>query len=328
LSPGRARGPAARRAGGRAAAALVALLLAACGSPSGPSGPRAAPEGAARAAPAIVLPDPIALPDVPFVAQPDWQCGPASLAMAMAAAGREVPVARLAERAFTPGLQGSLQAEMLAAVRGERMLATELPPGLDALRAELADGRPVVVLQNLGLSAFPRWHYAVLVGVDLGAGEVVLHSGDTPSMRMRLSTFERTWARGGRWALAVTPPDRMAAAADEGAAVRAVAALERTAPEAAAKGWDALVARWPGSRLGQFGRGNRLLADGDARGAVGAYRAALAADPAFADAWNNLARALDATGRRDAARLAAERAVALGGPRADAYRETLAALGR
>jgi tetratricopeptide (TPR) repeat protein len=314
----------AARASRVAAVAFAAVaLLGAC---AGPAGPPAAPSGASPAATAASLPDPIRLTGVPFVAQPDWQCGPASLAMALVAAGREVPVARLAERAFVPGLQGALQAEMLAATRAQGMLATELPPSLDALRAELADGWPVVVLQNLGLAFAPRWHYALLTGVDLAAREVVLHSGDTPSLAMPLDTFERTWARGGRWAFAVTPPHRMAAAAEEAAAVRAVAGLERVDATAAGRAWEALVTRWPHSRLGWFGRGNRLLADGDPRGAIGAYRAALAADPGFADAWNNLARALEASGRLDAARLAADRAVSIGGPRADAYRDTRASL--
>jgi predicted Zn-dependent protease len=124
----------------------------------------------------------------------------------------------------------------------------------------------------------------------------------------------------------VTAPDRIPASADETAALHAVAGLERIDATAAMRGWDALVARWPRSRVGHFGRGNRLLADGDPRGAIGAYRAALAVDPGFADAWNNLARALEASGRLDAARLAADRAVSIGGARADAYRDTRASL--
>ncbi len=333
--------PAPRPIPRHAAAAALALagLLAGCAGPAGVagSGPgtlvadagsgelgSGGREGRASALP----PDPVRVAGVPFVAQPDWQCGPASLAMVLAAAGREVPLERLVERTFVPGLHGSLQAEMLAAARGQRMLATELPPTLAALRAELADGRPVVVLQNLGLPVLPRWHYAVLIGIDPRAGEVVLHSGDAPAMPMRLSVFERTWSRAGGWAFVVTPPDRIPASADEQAALHAVAGLERVDAAASSRAWDALVARWPGSRVGHFGRGNRLLADGDPRGAIGAYRMALAIDPGFADGWNNLAHALASAGRPEAARLAADRAVAIGGRRADAYRETQASLGR
>ncbi len=185
----------------------------------------------------------------------------------------------------------------------------------------------MVVLQNLGLTAFPRWHDAVLTGVDLARGQIVLHSGDLASDTMRLSTFDCTWARGGRWAMAVTPPDRLPASANEARAARALAGLERVDAAAAAPGWDALVARWPAGHIGRFGRGNARLARGDAPGAADDYRAALATDPAFADAGNNFARAHAAQGDLGGARAAADRAVALGGARAHAYRDTRAALG-
>jgi tetratricopeptide (TPR) repeat protein len=344
LSPRRATLPDAGvepARGPRRIATLVACVALAACAMGGPSGRQQAPDrptsGSAVGAGTIAAPlsdslsnplsDPLRLAGVPFVAQPDWQCGPAALAMAMAAAGREVPVEVLAASAFVPGLRGALQAEMLAATRRQGLLATELEPSLDALRAELAAGRPVVVLQNLGLAAFPRWHYAVLTGVDLARGEVVLHSGDVASDMMRLSTFDRTWARGGRWAMAVTLPERLPASADEARAARALAGLERVDAPAAAPGWDALVARWPAGRIGRFGRGNARLARGDASGAAEDLRVALATDPTFADAWNNLARARAALGDVGGARVAADRAVALGGTRADAYRDTRAALG-
>jgi hypothetical protein len=268
------------------------------------------------------------LKGVPFVAQPDWQCGPAALAIVMAASGHPVPVATLAADAFVPGLKGSLQAEMLAASRRQRLLATVLPPEFDALRREIADGRPVIVLQNLGLAALPRWHYAVLIGFDLEAGQVTLHSGDEPALRMGRDVFERTWARSGRWAMAVTAPAVLPASADEPRSVQAAIGLERVDASAAAQAWEAIAQRWPESRLAPFGLANLRLAQGDPRAAAEGFRAALAIDPAFADAWNNLARALELLGDRPAARAAADRAVEIGGPRDALYRETRAELGR
>ncbi|HYF58272.1 MAG TPA: PA2778 family cysteine peptidase [Burkholderiaceae bacterium] len=318
MTRGRDARAASRSAG--VAAVLAAVWVAGCSTPSGP--PDGAVADAARAAPALRL------RDVPFVAQPREQCGPAALAIAMAAAGRSVPVEALADTAFLPGRRGTLQADMLAAVRRHGLLATELPRAPGALRAELAAGRPVVVLLNLGLSAFPIWHYAVVVGDDPARGEVLLHSDERPNLAMSAFTFERTFERAGRWAIAITDPRTLPASADETSALRAVAGLERADTAAARAGWDALVERWPASRLARFGRANRLLEDGDARGAADGYRAALAIDAGFADAWNNLAQALAAAGDRRAAREAAERAVALGGPRVDAYRDTLATLAR
>jgi hypothetical protein len=313
-----------------AALVLVAGLLAGCagpgptvaGDPGAPASPASRAAGDAPGQAAARL-----LSAVPFVAQPDFQCGPAALAIAMAAAGRPVPVETLARGTFVPGRQGSLQPEMLAAGRRHGMLATELPPDLGALRREIDAGRPVVVLQNLGLAMLPRWHYAVVVGYDMASGELRLHSGDQPAMAMRLSVFERTWARSGRWAIALTLPDRLPESATEPQAVRAAIGLERVDAAAARQSWDAVLERWPASRLGRFGRGNLRLGGGDAAGAADDYRAAVATDPAFGDAWNNLAQALIQSGDADAARAAADRAVAIGGPRADAYRGTRHTIG-
>jgi hypothetical protein len=311
----------------RAAALALAAALAGCaGSPGGASSATGPSTASGDRAPR--LPDAVWLRDVPFVAQPEWQCGPAALSIAMAAAGRPVPVRVLADSAFVPGLQGTLQAEMLAATRRQGMLATVLPASFDALRRELAAGRPVVVLQNLGLAAWPKWHYAVLVGYDDRAAEVRLHSGDEPSMAMGRRTFERTWARGDRWAIAVTPPSVLPESADEASAIRAAIGLERTDTTAASRAWEAVIARWPRSAMARFGRANLRFAGGDARSAVDDYRAAVAIDPGFADAWNNLAQALAALGEPAAASEAADRAVALGGPRAAAYRDTRASIGR
>ena len=120
----------------------------------------------------------------------------------------------------------------------------------------------------------------------------------------------------------------MPESADEASAIRAVIGLERADATAAAQAWQTVLARWPQSRLALFGRANLQLAGGDARSAVDGYRAALAIDPAFGDAWNNLAQALGMIGDRAAAAEAADRAIALGGPHVAAYRETRATIGR
>ena len=66
----------------------------------------------------------------------------------------------------------------------------------DPLRA-VAGGLPVVVFQNLGLSAAPVWHYAVLIGYDLDSEKVVLHTGVDEASEQSIHPFERTWVRGG-----------------------------------------------------------------------------------------------------------------------------------
>jgi len=263
---------------------------------------------------------------VPFHAQEAYQCGPASLATVVQFAGKAVSPEALVAQVYVPARKGSLQPEMLAATRRHGLAAYEVAPELEALLREVAAGTPAVVLQNLGLDWVPQWHYAVVVGYDLDERVVVLRSGTTRRLVMSLDTFERTWARGGHWAMLALLPDRLPAAADERRTIAALAALERSSPAAARQGYRAALSRWPDSKAAGLGLGNASYALGDLAGAAAAYEGVTARHPGAADAWNNLAQALFELGRGDAARSAAQRAVALGGARVDQYRETLQAI--
>lgn len=314
------------RALGWAFAALVVLALAGCAAPQSAalraslSTGSGASAGSASAAPAF--PPRAAVEGVPFVAQSDYQCGPAALAMTLAAAGRPVELQRLVDAVYLPARRGSLQAEMLAQPRRESMLSLPVDARLASMLRLVADGVPVLVFQNLGLSWTPIWHYAVLVGYDLPAGLVVLHSGTEASMPMSIDAFERTWARAGSWSMIVVDPSRIPPGVGTATALRAAVALERLDRAAAMRAYEALLARAPGDRLVAFAHANALLADERPREAADAYLALLARHPDFADAWNNLAHALADTGDAQAAQRAAERAVALGGPSAGVYRQT------
>ena len=258
-----------------------------------------------------------------FHAQEEYHCGPASLASVLAFAGREAAPAQLASQVYVPGRKGSFQAEMLAATRRQGLIAYPLAPRLADLLREISAGQPVLVLQNLALDWAPQWHYAVAIGYDLEARTIVLRSGVTRRLAMSLDTFERTWARSGHWAMLALPPGRLPETAAELPYLGAVAALERVAPAAARRGYEAALARWPQSVTAELGLGNARYALRDLDGAAAAYLRAATRHPASADAWNNLAQTLIELGRRAEALAAARRAVALGGPRLASYRETL-----
>ena len=261
------------------------------------------------------------LSQVPFFAQADYQCGPAALAMVAQSAGVLVTPEQLVEQVYLPGRQGSLQPEMLAATRRQGLVAYLLAPELNALLRELAAGNPVLVFQNLSLPIYPLWHYAVAIGYDRDRSELVLHSGTTERLTLSLATFERTWARGGRWAMLALPTHRLPATASPDAYAGAVATLERTHPVAAHAAYATALKTWPQQRALWLGSGNTAYALGQRNRAAEAYEAAAKVDPAFADAWNNLAQVRLELGQRAQAAEAIARAVALGGPREARYRE-------
>jgi tetratricopeptide (TPR) repeat protein len=293
--------------------AAAALLLGACATGPRPERPLR-PEGLALRS---------AIGAVPFYPQEEYQCGPAALAMALSWSGVEVRPEELAPMVFTPARRGSLQPDMIAAARRLGRLAYTIA-GEEALLREIAAGHPVVVLQNLGLSWYPVWHYAVAVGYDLEAGEITLHSGLSARKRTALSLFRATWSRGAEWGLLVLPPDRLPATAEETRLLESLTALEGARrPEAAAAGYRAALERWPGSLTAMMGLGNSLYAVGDLEGSAQAFRRAAENHPESGAAFNNLAHVLGQLGRRNEALAAALRAVALGGPLKETYEKTL-----
>jgi len=269
------------------------------------------------------FPRPVELTAVPFYPQEEYQCGPAALAMALDTAGANVTPDALTPEVYLPARQGSLQIEMIAAARRHGALAYVLRPQFDALLAEVAAGHPVVVLQNLAFAWYPKWHYAVVVGFDLGRDELVLRSGLERRHTVPLATFERTWRRANYWAMVVLPPGEMPATAEETPYLQAAVALERVKRwEEASRAYRGALARWPDSLGAQLGLGNSRYALHDLAGAERAYRAAAQAHPDSGIAYNNLAQALADQGRWQEADAAIRQALAIGGAHAREFEAT------
>jgi tetratricopeptide (TPR) repeat protein len=276
----RRRAAAARVAGGLVA--TVAIGLAGCAF----VGPQTA---ALRRQFPAALPPQVEWSGVPFVAQTPLHCGPAALAMVLRHLGRDVSAEALADAVFLPARGGSLQAEMLAGARRHDALAVPVAPSLEALLRELADRHPVVVLQNLGLTIAPQWHYAVAIGYDTRDETLLLRSGVERRQVMHWRQFEHTWARSGHWAFVALPPGALAASADESTTAQAAVAFERIAPPASAmRVYDAMLQRWPANLIAAVGAGNARAAAGDLIGAQRAFEAAASRHDS-AVAWNNLA---------------------------------------
>ncbi len=192
---------------------------------------------------------------------------------------------------YAPGLRGSLQPELLGATRRHGFIPYVIEPEAEALGAELAAQRPVLVLQNLGLDRVPVWHYAVVVGFD--GGDVILRSGTEQRRIEQGPRFLRSWQRGANWAFVALPPGELPATAKSGAYVRALAGAEPLLGAAAAeRSYRAALERWPGDELVLFAAAGQRHAAGDLGGATTLYRQLLAAAPQHAAARNNLANVL------------------------------------
>ena len=238
----------------------------------------------------------------PFYPQERYQCGPAALTTVLTMSGAVVALDDIVDKVYLPERKGSLQVELLAATRTEGRLPYVIDGTLSAIRNELEAGRPVVVLQNLGVAAIPRWHYAVVVGINADRSELILRSGTDRRRTTSVRTFLHTWRRGDYWAMVVLRPDELPAEVNRERYFSAIAALEQTGRlDEAALAWRTAEDRWPENSVALFGVGNTEGALGNFSVAEKIYRALLEQDGSLLVARNNLALVLAEQGEFEAA---------------------------
>ncbi|MFP5440933.1 MAG: PA2778 family cysteine peptidase [Gammaproteobacteria bacterium] len=238
----------------------------------------------------------VELKQVPFFAQQEFQCGPAALATVLQADDVAITPEQLVPEIYVPGRKGSLQAELLAATRRHGRIPYVLPPALAPVLAELRAGRPVLVLQNLGLRRWPLWHYAVLVGFDPGNESFLLRSGEKSRLQVSARAFLASWERGDHWAMVVTSPSTLPASADATRWLQAVAPFESTGRFAeASAGYEVATTRWPHDAAAWTALGNVRYRQQRMSDAEQAWREAIRHASTSTAGWvarNNLAELL------------------------------------
>jgi tetratricopeptide (TPR) repeat protein len=246
-----------------------------------------------RANPPRELPPRQELTQTPFYPQQQYQCGPAALATILNYHAVAVTPQDLVAQVYLPARKGSLQIEMIAAIRHHGMLPYPLKRDLADLLSEVAAGHPVLVLQNLSFGGLPVWHYAVVIGYDLAKAEIVLRSGTTRSWVTSLAAFERSWARANYWALVILPPGQIPATAEPLRYLNTALELEQTnQPGTAYSAYQAAVRRWPNWPRIWLALGNAAYQRKQFPESVDAFLNASRIDPVNVTGWNNLAYAL------------------------------------
>jgi len=271
------------------------------------------------------VPEKVELINAPFFPQHEYQCGPAALATALAYFHVPVTADDLVDKVYIPERKGSLQAEMLAAPRRYGMISYALAPRFHDVLREVADGTPVVVLQNYGAGPLELWHYATVVAYNAHIGSITLRSGEWPNWWMPLALFEFTWRDSGYWAMVVVPPDRMPATADRKRYLEALVAFERAGdPHASVTAYRRYLERWPDELGASVGLANAYYALGNLKETATVLSQALAHHPDAVPVINNLAQTLSDLGRNKEALEVIRRAPVTDGPYADAVRDTRA----
>lgn len=240
----------------------------------------------------------VELSTAPFYPQERYQCGPAALLTVLEHSGAEMSLNSLTEQVYIPERQGSLQTELIAATRTAERVPYIIDGSISAIHEELLAGRPVLVLQNLGVKWWPRWHYAVVIGIDPENRDVYLRSGTERRHRTALTTFLRTWRRGEYWAFVALRPGELPANPDAMRYFEAVADLEATGHVASSRtSWEAAANHWPNEWVAIFGLANAEYAAKNFADAEILFGRLLELDSQQHVARNNLALTLSHLGK-------------------------------
>ncbi len=254
-------------------------------------------------------------------------CGAGSLAGVFAALGEEVPLAEL-DAALPKAVNGGVLTLDLVLEARARGFSARLLEGSPAVVHEAIErGLPTILALRVVNAPGTRgdlFHYVVADGFDPGRGLVRLQYGDGVFRWVGFGQIDGSWRAAGRALIVIEP--RPPGAPLSGTEVRYAVALEEGGrlDEAAAL-YRHLLGRDPSSALLWTNLGNVESARGARAEAEAAYRRALALEPAFRDALNNLAWLLLEQGERlDEAADLASRAVAADGPDPHLVLDTLA----
>ncbi|WP_285275445.1 PA2778 family cysteine peptidase [Halopseudomonas bauzanensis] len=243
------------------------------------------------------FPTRVMLDEVPFHAQDAYQCGPASLAMVLNHRKIAATPDELKDRVYLPERNGTLQVEMISAARDRDLLVYPLEKQLEAILSELNAGNPVLVMQNLAFDWYPQWHYAVVIGYDLSAEEMIVHSGLNAAQREPFQVFMRTWDRADRWARVMLPPGELPATANPLTYLKAASDLEQTGRlDSALRSYQTAAAEWPEQPAARLGLGNTYWALDERRTALDHFQRLVNDFPNFQPGWNNLATGLETLG--------------------------------
>lgn len=245
----------------------------------------------------------IELKQTPFYPQSEYQCGPASLATVLNAAGIDIKPDQLVNEVYLPARKGSLQIEMVAAVRRQGQVPYDPGDSLQSIMLQLEHDHPVLVLLNLGARVLPVYHYAVVIGYDPELDELILRSGTDYRALIPRREFIAAWRKAGNWGLVVLSPGKLPAGVDVDRYLSAIIALETIGQwRTAESSYRAVLDRWPDNVLAAFGLANSLRALGRFEEAVAQYQYVLQLKVDHWPARNNLADTYLQQGRCDDAR--------------------------
>jgi ABC-type bacteriocin/lantibiotic exporter with double-glycine peptidase domain len=140
---------------------------------------------------------------VPFIKQKDQFCGPAALASVLAYYGDNITQEEIAERVYTPKLDGALISDMENFARDSGYKAETASGDITAIEKEIDEGVPVILLVDKGRWMVSVPHYYVVYGYDSRKGIFIVNTGDEGGVEIPFERLDGEWEKMNRLMLIV-----------------------------------------------------------------------------------------------------------------------------
>lgn len=145
----------------------------------------------------------VVIDGVPFVKQNDKFCGPAAMASVLEYYGDNVSQDEIAEKVYTPKLDGALISDMENFARDQGYRAETMNGDIAAIEAEIDKGVPVILLVEKGKLMVSVPHYYVVYGYDKDKEVFILHTGDKSGQEIKFDKLDSEWEKMNRLMLIV-----------------------------------------------------------------------------------------------------------------------------
>jgi len=117
--------------------------------------------------------------------------------------GDHVTQEEIAEKVYTPKLDGALISDMENYARDSGYKAETLSGNIDAIEKEIDDGVPVILLVDVGKWMVNVPHYYVVYGYDTGKGVFIINTGDKGGVEIPFERLDGEWEKMNRLMLIV-----------------------------------------------------------------------------------------------------------------------------